>query len=217
MGVTGLDGQGQTDFIKILSGIKNSFSGNIYCFKTKDHKTKIQNLFDSEKNKIVYISGDRGKEGIFPNLSILENFGISIYKKNSNIFNMINYKSIHKSFLSFTKQLSLKFRTSEDLITSLSGGNQQKILIARALSNKPDTLILNDPARGVDIGTKNEIHNQLKIFASKGGTVIYLSTEIEEFYSFVDEVCIFYNHNLHNKLNKKTISEDNIMSSMFGQ
>ena len=93
----------------------------------------------------------------------------------------------------------------------------QKVLIARALSNNPKVLILNDPARGVDIGTKNEIHKQLEIFAESGGTVIYLSTEIEEFFNFVDEVYVFYNFNLHNKLIGLDINEDKIMSSIFGR
>ena len=217
LGVTGLDGQGQANFIKILSGINQAFTGDVITFDEEGEKKNINNLNDSYINKVVYISGDRSKEGIFPNLSILENFGFSMYRNNLILKNIINFRSVSKNFDEYATKLSLKFGKNKDLITSLSGGNQQKVLIARALSNNPKILILNDPARGVDISTKNEIHNQLKIFAKNGGTVIYLSTEIEEFFDFVDEVYVFYSFNLHTKLTGSDINEDKIMSSIFGQ
>ncbi len=217
LGVTGLDGQGQAKFIKILCGINKAFDGEVVTFDNNGTKNYIKNINDSHTNKVVYISGDRSKEGIFPNLSILENFGLSTYRDNLIFKNIINFKSILKIFNDYADKLSLKYGKNKDLITSLSGGNQQKVLIARALSNNPKVLILNDPARGVDIGTKNEIHKQLEIFAESGGTVIYLSTEIEEFFNFVDEVYVFYNFNLHNKLIGLDINEDKIMSSIFGR
>jgi len=217
LGVTGLDGQGQANFIKILSGINQAFIGDVITFDEEGEKRKINNLNDSYLNKVVYISGDRSKEGIFPNLSILENFGFSMYRNNLILKNIINFRSVSEIFDKYATKLSLKFAKNKDLITSLSGGNQQKVLIARALSNNPKILILNDPARGVDISTKNEIHNQLKIFAENGGTVIYLSTEIEEFFDFVNEVYVFYSFNLHTKLTGSDINEDKIMSSIFGQ
>ena len=210
--MTGLDGQ-VSKIYQILCGITKAFDGDKHSIIMEQ---KLFKILTPHTNK-VYISGDRSKEGIFPNLSILENFGLSTYRDNLIFKNIIKFKSILKIFNDYADKLSLKYGKNKDLITSLSGGNQQKVLIARALSNNPKVLILNDPARGVDIGTKNEIHKQLEIFAESGGTVIYLSTEIEEFFKFVDEVYVFYNFNLHNKLIGLDINEDKIMSSIFGR
>ena len=122
-------------FIKILCGINKAFDGEVVTFDNNGTKNYIKNINDSHTNKVVYIS-DRSKE-VFSNLSILENFGLSTYRDNLIFKNIIKFKSILKIFNDYADKLSLKYGKNKDLITSLSGGNQQKVLIARALSNNP--------------------------------------------------------------------------------
>ena len=101
-------------------------------------------------------------------------------------------------------------------ITSLSGGNQQKILIGRVLAAAPRIIILDDPARGVDVGTKLELRAQLRDFAGRGGAVIYLSSEIEEFFDFADCVLVFRNRTLFRTLPSANFSEHALLAAMFG-
>lgn len=105
---------------------------------------------------------------------------------------------------------------ASNLITSLSGGNQQKVLIGRALAVAPRIIILDDPARGVDVGTKRELHAQLKDFAGRGGAVIYLSSEIEEFFDFADCVLVFRSKTLFRSLPSTNFSEHALLAAMFG-
>jgi ribose transport system ATP-binding protein len=105
---------------------------------------------------------------------------------------------------------------ASNLITSLSGGNQQKVLIGRALAVAPRIIILDDPARGVDVGTKQELHAQLKDFAGRGGAVVYLSSEIEEFFDFADCVLVFRSKTLFRSLPSTNFSEHALLAAMFG-
>ena len=94
------------------------------------------------------------------------------------------------------QRLSIKMARASNRITSLSGGNQQKVLIGRVLALRPKVIILDDPARGVDVGTKRDLRSQLTEFAGQGGAVVYLSSEIEEFFDFADCVLVFRNKSL---------------------
>ena len=103
------------------------------------------------------------------------------------------------------------------MITTLSGGNQQKVLIARAFALNPKVILLNDPARGVDIGTKQDLYTQLREFASNGGAVVYLSSEIEEFFDFADRADVFFDNAIFASFGEADIDEEHLLSAMFGQ
>jgi ABC-type multidrug transport system ATPase subunit len=99
----------------------------------------------------------------------------------------------------------------------LSGGNQQKVMIGRAFALKPRILILNDPARGIDVGSKGEIYRQLREYASHGNSVVYLSTEIEEFIGFCSRVLVFRDHSVFDAFEGQEIDTHRILEAMFGQ
>ena len=104
-----------------------------------------------------------------------------------------------------------------DKITSLSGGNQQKVLIGRAFALSPNILILNDPARGVDIGAKGDLYTHLRDFASRGKSVVYMSSEIGELVGFCSRVLVFRNGSVFEQLVGDAIEPDRILAAMFGQ
>lgn len=192
VGVTGLDGQGQADFVRVLAGVKPLEQGRIHLIRNGIAEPIID-LRTARENGISYVSGDRKKEGIFPNLSIIENMCLSIYYDYSAgwFFNFLNHAKLIPIFEHETAQLTTKMGDPGNLITSLSGGNQQKILIARAFSERPNVLILNDPARGIDIAAKLDLYRNLRKFTERGNAVVFLSSEIEEFLDLCNRVLVF--------------------------
>jgi ABC-type multidrug transport system ATPase subunit len=104
-----------------------------------------------------------------------------------------------------------------DRITTLSGGNQQKVLIGRGFATNPEIMILNDPARGVDVGAKAELYKHLSAFAAQGRAVVYMSSELEEFIGFCSRVLVFRNGGLFDVYNAPELDSAAILASMFGQ
>lgn len=217
VGFTGLDGQGQDKFIRALCGIDALHSGAIEVKQDNGNWSKIGGLQDAERLRVAYVSGDRKKEGIFPNLSIFENFGIGLYRKLSSRAGWIDRAVLTPMFNHEVARFATKTGDRDNKITSLSGGNQQKVLISRAFATEPRILVLNDPARGVDLGTKRDLYEQLRKYAAAGGSVIYLSSELEEFFGFADRVVVFNQDRVFETLGAEDINEERILAAMFGQ
>ena len=228
LGVTGLDGQGQDNFVKALSGIDQPLSGEVVVKQSDEEKEltkkefkKVESLLEAKKSGIGYVSGDRKKEGIFPNMSIYENMVIPLYKgkqaKTSGGFlGFIKWIELNGIFDWEVERLSIKTGPKNNLITSLSGGNQQKVMIARAFTTTPKILILNDPARGIDVGAKRDLYKHLRIFVNEGGTVIFLSSELEEFIGLCHRVLVFRDGSIFETFEKDEIDPNIILEGMFG-
>ncbi|MFO1149765.1 MAG: YbhB/YbcL family Raf kinase inhibitor-like protein [Alsobacter sp.] len=195
VGVTGLDGQGQADFVRCVAGIQAFASGRV-TLQADSQTQVIEDLRSARDNKISYVSGDRKKEGIFANLSIFENLLMPVYKeyRSGGILNLLNKTKLTPIFEWESSKLAVKMGSRDNPITSLSGGNQQKVLIARSFAEKPAVLVLNDPARGIDIGAKLDLYRNLKDFAARGNAVLFLSSEIEEFLNLCTRVHVFRNN-----------------------
>jgi ribose transport system ATP-binding protein len=194
VGIIGLDGQGQADFARAMAGVQALAAGRIAL--VRDHVAiPITDLESARDNAISYVSGDRKKEGIFANLSIYENLLLPIYRayRAGGVLNLVNRTKLDPIFRWETEKLSVRMGAPENLITSLSGGNQQKVLIARAFAEKPAVLVLNDPARGIDVGAKLDLYRNLREFAARGNAVLFLSSEIEEFLHLCTRVHVFRN------------------------
>jgi ribose transport system ATP-binding protein len=194
VGITGLDGQGQTDFVRCLAGVQSLVAGRISVIDGKNSED-VNDLRSARDNAVTYVSGDRKKEGIFPNLSIFENLLISVYQdyRLGGWLNLADRRKLQPVFEWESDRLAVKMESRDNLITSLSGGNQQKVLIARAFAEKPNVLVLNDPARGIDVGAKLDLYRNLRDFAANGKAVVFLSSEIEEFLSLCTRVLVFRN------------------------
>ena len=216
VGVTGLDGQGQSEFIRTMVGLRRPISGEVFVKGPSDFE-HIRDFHEATANGISYVSGDRAHDGIFPNLSIFENFAMPLYRNSVPEFGWITRRPFEEAFSTEVERLSIKAGRASNRITSLSGGNQQKILIGRAFAASPKIVMLEDPARGVDVETKRELHAQLKNFAGEGGAVIYMSSEIEEFFNFADRVLVFRGHSLFRALSATEFSEHALLAAMFGE
>ncbi|MBY3468719.1 sugar ABC transporter ATP-binding protein [Rhizobium laguerreae] len=218
VGVAGLDGQGQDAFLRAVARILAPFGGEVRIrSEESEEMTAVPTLLDAARLGIVYVSGDRKREGIFPQQSIFENLAIGIYRRNLGPLGVIRKGELWKTFAREVDRFRVKMGSPHNRITSLSGGNQQKILIGRAFANDPRVIILNDPARGVDLGTKRDLYRELRAFADRGGAVIYLSSEIEEFHGFADRVDVFHGGTIFKSLHEEQIKEEAILAAMFGQ
>ena len=219
VGITGLDGNGQDDFVKILAGVQESHGGTIEILNVNEKFSKYNSLDDAKKNGISFVSGDRKKEGILPNLSIYENLVVPLYSKTSKagFLGFINWMELNGIYDWEVERLNIKTGSSDNLIGSLSGGNQQKVMIARSFAQHPKVLILNDPARGIDISTKRDLYVHLRKYVEEGNTVVFLSSELEEFIGLCPKVIVFRNGTIFDIFENDKINADTLLEGMFGQ
>ena len=219
VGVTGLDGNGQDDFVKILAGVQESQEGTTEVLDINDKFVKYNSLMDAKKNGIAFVSGDRKKEGILPNLSIYENLVVPLYRTTSKAgwLGFVNWLELNGIYEYEVERLSIKTGPKDNLIGSLSGGNQQKVMIARSLATHPKILVLNDPARGIDVSTKRDLYTHLRKFVEEGNTVIFLSSELEEFIGLCPKVIVFRHGTIFDIFENEKVNANTLLEGMFGQ
>lgn len=220
VGVAGLDGQGQNEFVRILAGVESPPEGVTLVRRgDSDDFEELRDLDDADRCRVAYVSGDRKREGIFPNLSTFENMLIPLYPKmvRTRVGNVIDWSDLSGVFDSWKDKLSVKFGLKSDKITSLSGGNQQKVLIGRAMALRPHILILNDPARGIDVEAKRELYDHLREFAAQGNSVVFMSSELEEFIGLCQRVIVFRHGSICDAFAGDDVNSVRILEAMFGQ
>jgi len=219
LGIAGLDGQGQSEFVRILSGVDRAAQSAPLAAHPSHGFVPIRSLQDAADCGVSYVSGDRKREGIFPNLSIFENLLMPRYRSSARAGKLaiLDWPALGSAFDWEARKLSIRMGDRSDRITSLSGGNQQKVLIGRAFALNPTVLVLNDPARGVDVGAKSDLYQYLKDFAATGKSVVYLSSEIEELVGMCQRVIVFRNGGIFEELTGDAIHPAAVLQAMFGQ
>jgi ribose transport system ATP-binding protein len=219
VGVAGLDGQGQSEFVRILAGIEAAHEGAAEVRLQDGSFAPIRRLDDAVAHGVSYVSGDRKREGVFSNLSIFENMLLPLYraKARGGKIGVIDWMSLEAIFNWETQNLQIRMGARDDKITSLSGGNQQKVLIGRGFATNPDIMILNDPARGIDVSAKSELYRHLGNFAAQGKSVVYMSSELEEFIGFCSRVIVFRAGVIFAVFEAAAINPAIILEAMFGQ
>ena len=219
LGVTGLDGNGHDDFVKILAGVQESHGGTTAVLNINDQFIKYNTLMEAKELGISFVSGDRKKEGILPNLSIYENMVIPLYRTTSRagFLGFINWLELNGVYEWELDRLNIKTGFKSDMITSLSGGNQQKVMIARSFGQHPKILILNDPARGIDVNTKTDLYLHLRKYVEEGNSVVFLSSELEEFIGLCPKVIVFRHGSVFDIFENEKVNADTLLQGMFGQ
>ena len=219
LGVAGLDGQGQSEFVRMLAGVDPAMGSAPQVRDKQGAYVEIEGLRSAVRQGVSYVSGDRKREGIFANLSIYENLLMPLYRRKTRggWLGLIAWSGLEGIFDWEVERLAIRMGERSNKITSLSGGNQQKVLIGRAFALNPDILILNDPARGIDVGAKAELYRHLREFVAQGKSVIYLSSEIEEFVGFCSRVLVFRNGSIFDEFSGPDIHPTPILEAMFGQ
>lgn len=176
VGLTGLLGSGRTELARVLYGADKASTGTM---KVNGKEVKINAPIDAMQLGMGLLPDDRKAEGIIGDLSVRENIILAMQAKRG-VFKLISMKEQQEIADKYIKMLSIKTASRETLIKQLSGGNQQKVILARWLATNPDFLVLDEPTRGIDIGTKTEIQKLVLQLAEQGKSIIFISSEIEE-------------------------------------
>ena len=189
VGLAGLDGHGQETFLKMLAGLEAPSAGEV-LIETSTGRTPVTGFRKAVANGIAYLPRDRRATGIFPTQSVLDNFAISTVGKDARM-GLISTAERRRRYETFREKLSILAPRPDAAITTLSGGNQQKVLLARALALEPKVLLLNDPTRGVDVATRHVLYDVFRGLAAEGMALVILSSEIEEILVLCHRVLVF--------------------------
>ena len=157
-----------------------------------------------------YIPGERKSEGIIAEMSIMENAMLS-YRSQKPFWKWIEQKFEKEKFLEMKENMQIKAPTIHTLIKTLSGGNQQKVILARALALKPKFLLLEEPTRGIDVGAKAEIYKLLRELTNQGVTVIVSTSELPEAIGIADRIGVMFRGSLQKILHEDEMSEEKVM------
>lgn len=176
IGITGLLGSGRSELVRTIFGADSQDGGQLLI---KDQAVTFKTPMNAMKHGIAYLPEDRKKDGIFEDLSVRENIIIALQTKRG-MFKQISRKETEEFADRYIELLQIKTASRETPIKQLSGGNQQKAIIGRWLLTEPELLILDEPTRGIDVGTKTEIQKLIIDLATKGMAIIFISSEIEE-------------------------------------
>lgn len=188
VGIGGLQGQGQSEFIRALLGAETMEEGTILY---DGEEIRFKSPTQAVKNGMGFISGERNREAMFPLRSIEENILAGKVAKGK-LFAYMSPKANHAFADDAVKKYSIKIGELRHPANSLSGGNQQKLVVARWIAMRPKLLLLDDPTKGVDIHSRQEIHKILRQCADEGMTVIISSSESEELLTVSDRIYVFY-------------------------
>ena len=208
LGIAGLDGSGRTEVLETLFGVATRRSGEIWL---NGKKIKNSNPGDSIKNGFALLTEERRATGIFGILNIRENTVISSLKKDK-VGPFLSQKKMVDATKWCIESMHVKTPTQETKIRSLSGGNQQKVILGRWLLTDPTVLLLDEPTRGIDVGAKYEIYQLILNLANEGRTVIMVSSEMPELLGVCDRILVMSGGRLAGQVDAKTTNQEEIMA-----
>ena len=209
LGLAGLDGSGRTETLENIFGEATRKSGTI----TLDGKPCLnRNPGESIKNGFALLTEERRATGIFSILDIRENTVISSLKKHLRFGLWLSSKSMKKDTQWSIDSMRTKTPSQSTKIRSLSGGNQQKVIIGRWLLTEPDVLLLDEPTRGIDVGAKYEIYQLILDLACKGKTVLVVSSEMPELLGICDRILVMSGGRLAGEVDARTTTQEEIMT-----
>ena len=211
VGFAGLLGSGRTELGRLLYGADKPDSGT---YELKGKKVSISDPYTALCNKIAYSTENRRDEGIIGDLTVRENMLIAL-QSTRGMFKPIPKKEADEIVDKYMKELNVRPNDPNKLIKNLSGGNQQKVLIARWLATHPDLLILDEPTRGIDIGAKAEIQQVVLDLAEQGMGVVFISSEMEEVVRLSDDIEVLKDrHKIAELVNDDTVSQETIVQTI---
>jgi len=178
-------------------------------------EVKIKRPLDAMKERLAYLPEDRKADGIFPELSVRENIIIALQTKHG-MFKRSGRKEMEKYADNYIRLFKIKAASSEAPIKSLSGGNQQKAILARWLLTNPEFIILDEPTRGIDVGTKTEIQKLIIELAWQGKSIAFISSELDEMLRTCSRMVVMRDRNKVGELSGTELSQETIMKTIAG-
>ncbi|MCP4403345.1 MAG: L-arabinose ABC transporter ATP-binding protein AraG [bacterium] len=207
VGLFGLVGAGRTELLKLIYGAVTPETGTVKVFgKRLAHSDPSSSI----KDGLMFCPEDRKKEGIIPIRSVLENINLSV-RRNLSSFGVIHEKKERANAEKFKERLDIKTPSLTQLIKNLSGGNQQKVILARWLSEDMKVILFDEPTRGIDVGSKSEIYAAIAELASQGFGVLVVSSELPEVLGISDRVLVMRQGKLERSLDRNDANEENVL------
>ena len=213
LGFYGLVGSGRTEIMKSIFGITKPDEGEIHF---KDQKITITKPSDAINQGIVYLSEERQQLGMTGLMSVKDNINMAIMDRNSQFYIIDTLKEI-KNASAMQEKLNIKVSYWSQLTQSLSGGNQQKTVIAKWLSTKPEVLILDEPTKGIDVRSKSAVHEFMGELVGEGMSIIMVSSELPEILGMCDRVVVMYKGLIKDILDVKDASSEQIVKLASGE
>lgn len=215
VGFSGLVGAGRTELMRAVIGADPMKSGEVWL-----EGKKIVNRSPGEamKNGIVLVPEDRKLQGILANLNIRDNINISMLDENTNRLGIVNTKKEEQIVRKAIADFKIKTPSAEKKIVELSGGNQQKCIVARWLATNPKVLILDEPTKGIDVGAKSEFYHMICEFAKRGLGVILISSELPEVIGLSDRIIVMKSLRISGEVAREEATESKLLSlGMIGE
>jgi ribose transport system ATP-binding protein len=216
VGLAGLEGHGQERLLEALCGLRRPCAGTVTMHEADSH-VAVTSLAQAARLGIAYLPRDRRATGILPGQSVFDNFAIAALPRFARV-GFVRRNPLRQRLAAFRNRLSMVYGAASAPIGTLSGGNQQKVLLARWLAREPRLLLLNDPTRGVDLGTRLKLYEVFRGLAQDDGIpLVVLSSEIEEVLQLCDRVLVFRERGMARELAGSNLTMDRVIAAMFGQ
>lgn len=212
LGVGGLVGAQRTELMEAIFGLRSVSAGKLFV---RGEEIEIEKPADAIANGIALLTEDRLNAGILKDLSVADNMAISSYEKHLKGGVMIDRKAVDAIVAENTERMKIKAASKETRIGTLSGGNQQKVLIGRILANDPDIFIFDEPTRGIDVGAKYEIYCIMAELAAEGKSIIMVTGDMAELIGMSDRVMVMCNGRITGFVEGEDMTERNIMDLSF--
>lgn len=207
IGLTGLKGAGVSEMMNAIFGASPVLGGKL---KIRGKEIQNNSIHTAMKNGVAMIAANRKENSVIPDFTLLENNYISehtLSKKHP----IIHVKKETKKFNRIQNILNIKANSPSDFITSLSGGNQQKVILSRWLNTQPEILMMDNPTQGIDVGAKSELYRLILELAKKGKTILVNTLEIPEVMKVADRCVVFYHGRIQKILEREEITEQKVM------
>jgi methyl-galactoside transport system ATP-binding protein len=208
LGVSGLVGAQRTELMEALFGLRPISKGRILIGK---NHVRVRSPIDAIQNRMALLTEERRATGIFPMLSVADNTLSASWKTYNRVLGLLNLKKAEEDVARSVEMLRVKTPHTRAFIQNLSGGNQQKVILARWLLTGPDILILDEPTRGVDVGAKYEIYTIIADLAKRGKSIIMISSELPELLGMSDRIMVMCAGKMTGILDGKTATAQDIM------
>jgi rhamnose transport system ATP-binding protein len=214
LGFAGLVGAGRTEMARAIFGITSPDAGEILI---DGQPVRLASPTEAMRLGIAYVPEDRYQHGLVREFSIASNVTLPIWRSISSWLGIVNVRQERAIATDYFQRLQIRATSIEQLAQSLSGGNQQKVVIAKWLATNPRILILDEPTRGVDIGAKAEVHRLISQLASEGIVIIMISSELPEVLAMSDRVLVMHEGRLTGEFARAEATEERVMYAAMGQ
>jgi len=214
LGISGLMGAGRTELMKVLYGALPRSSGSVTL---NNRAVVVRSPQQGLENGIVYISEDRKRDGLVLGMSVKENMSLTALRYFSHAGGTLKHAEEQLAVGDFIRLFNVKTPSMMQPIGLLSGGNQQKVAIARGLMTRPDVLILDEPTRGVDVGAKKEIYQLINQFKAEGLSIILVSSEMPEVLGMSDRILVMHEGRISGEFSREQATQESLMAAAVGK